>query len=80
MAPILGLLRSMAERGIDRKADLLLRGARPRRTCASKRSCARWRRRCRLPLRAGAVRAADDDDWDGEVGFITDVVRRREET
>ena len=45
MAPILSLLRSMAERGIQRKATFYY-GARAAGTCASKASCGRSRRRC----------------------------------
>ena len=46
MAPILSLLRSMAERGITRKATYYY-GARSRGTSASSPSCGRWPRRCR---------------------------------
>ena len=50
MAPILSLLRSMAERGHRPQGDLLLRRPEPRGTCASRTSCARWRRRCRTSV------------------------------
>ena len=56
MAPILCLLRSLVERGITRKPPTTTaRGT--GRTCASRRSCERSRSGCRVPLRAGAVRA-----------------------
>jgi propane monooxygenase reductase subunit len=78
MAPILALLRSMAERGLRQKATYYY-GARGRRDL------------CFEPeLRAleGALpgfryvpalsEPVDGDGWDGEVGLITDVVRRHE--
>ena len=76
LAPILSLLRSMAERGITRKATFFY-GARTRQDL------------CFEPeLRALEDRLADfryvpalsepgaDAAWDGETGLITDVVRR----
>ena len=74
MAPILALLRSMAERGIDRHDDVLLRCPHPpgpvlrRGVPAARGDAARFR----------YVPALSEDEWDGEVGLITDVVRRHE--
>jgi propane monooxygenase reductase component len=74
MAPILCLLRSMAERGISRKA-VYYYGARRRADL------------CFEPeLRAleqalpdfRYVPALSEDDWEGETGMITDVVARHE--
>src|SRR5499425_481254 len=78
MAPILSLLRSMAERGISRKATYYY-GARGRRDLCFE-----------AELRALETTLPDfryvpalsepgpDDDWDGETGLITDVVQRHE--
>lgn len=74
MAPILSLLRTMAERGIERKATFYY-GARRRhdlcfddelRALAEKLPNFRY-----VP----ALSEAGDDDWDGETGFVTDVLR-----
>jgi len=72
MAPILSLLRSMADRGIDRKATFFY-GARGQRDLCFEEE-----------LRAIAeklpnftyVPALSDEDWAGENGLITDVVKR----
>jgi len=78
MAPILCLLRSLVERGITRKATFYY-GARTRqdlcfeeelRSLAGKLAGFRY-----VPALSEAT---TDDAWDGEVGFITDVVRRHE--
>jgi propane monooxygenase reductase subunit len=72
MAPILSLLRSMAERGIHRKATFFY-GARGQRDLCFEDE-----------LRAIAEKlpnftytpALSHEDWDGENGLITDVVKR----
>jgi propane monooxygenase reductase subunit len=72
MAPILSLLRSMADRGIHRKATFFY-GARGQRDLCFEEE-----------LRAIAenlpnfsyVPALSDEDWAGEHGLITDVVKR----
>ncbi|HTR92403.1 MAG TPA: 2Fe-2S iron-sulfur cluster binding domain-containing protein [Trebonia sp.] len=72
MAPILSLLRSMAERGIDRKATFFY-GARtqPDLCFADElRSIAE-----KLPAFT-YIPALSHEDWDGENGLITDVVKR----
>ena len=76
MAPILSLLRSMEERGIEREATLLLR--RPQRgrpfhleeleALVSELPTSASCRRCR----------SDGDGWAGETGLITDVLDRLE--
>ncbi len=77
MAPILSLLRSMAERGIHRKATFFY-GARGRRDlCFTQelRAIAE-----KLPnfryVPALSEPGPGDGDWDGENGLITDVVKR----
>jgi propane monooxygenase reductase subunit len=76
MAPILSLLRSMAERGIHRKATYYY-GARQRRDlCFDQelRDLADTLPNFRyIPALS---EAAPDDNWDGETGLITDVVKR----
>ena len=72
MAPILSLLRSMAERGIDRKATFFY-GARTQPDLCFEdelRSIAE-----KLPD-FSYVPALSHEDWDGENGLITDVVKR----
>ena len=72
MAPILSLLRSMAERGIHRNATFFY-GARGQRDLCFEEE-----------LRAIAeklpnftfIPALSDEDWEGENGLITDVVKR----
>ena len=77
MAPILCLLRSMAERGIHRKATFFY-GARGRGDLCFEdeiRAIA-----ATLPnfayIPALSHHAPEHGDWDGETGLITDVVKR----
>jgi propane monooxygenase reductase component len=72
MAPILSLLRSMAERGIHRKATFFY-GARGRRDlCFTDEIRALTEK---LPD-FSYVPALSHEEWDGETGLITDVVKR----
>jgi propane monooxygenase reductase subunit len=78
MAPILSVLRSLVDRGITRKATYYY-GARTRRDLcfddelrALEQSLPGFRY---VPALSEPV---EGDGWDGEVGLITDVVRRRE--
>ena len=73
MAPILSLLRSMAERGIDRKATFFY-GARGRRDLCFEEELSAIAEK--LP-NFSYVPALSHEDWDGENGLITDVVKRR---
>jgi propane monooxygenase reductase subunit len=74
MAPILCLLRSMAERGIDRKA-VYYYGARRRGDLCFEDELRALEQA--LP-NFRYVPALSEDDWDFETGLITDVVARRE--
>ncbi|GAA5171276.1 2Fe-2S iron-sulfur cluster binding domain-containing protein [Pseudonocardia eucalypti] len=74
MAPILSLLRSMSERGIDRKATFYY-GARTRADLCFEGELRELERT--LPG-FRYVPALSEDEWDGETGLITDVVRQRE--
>jgi len=84
LAPILCLLRSMAERGIDRKT-VFYYGARTRRDLcfepelrALEQALPNFRYIAALSDPAPADQASSEDGWDGETGLITDVVTRRE--
>ena len=74
MAPILSLLRSMAERGIDRPTTYYY-GARTQRDLCFTDELRGLEQT--LP-RFRFVPALSEDEWDGETGLITDVVRRNE--
>jgi propane monooxygenase reductase subunit len=79
MAPILSLLRSMGERGIHRPATYYY-GAR-RRTDLCFEDELRGLEELLPNFRyvPALSESAPDDSWDGEVGLITDVVRRHED-
>jgi propane monooxygenase reductase subunit len=73
MAPILSLLRSMAERGLRRKATFFY-GART----AADLCFADELRDLEEKLPGFTyIPALSDGDWDGETGLITDVLKRR---
>ena len=77
MAPILSLLRSMAERGIARKATYFY-GARGRRDLCFESELRELERK--LPsfrYLPALSEPSDEDGWDGETGLITDVVKRQ---
>jgi propane monooxygenase reductase component len=79
MAPILCLLRSMAERGIDRKA-VYYYGARRRGDLCFEDELRALEQR--LPnfhyVPALSEPTGAEDEWEGETGLITDVVSRSE--
>ena len=78
MAPILALLRTMAERGIDRKTTFYY-GARRKRDLCFEDELRELESRLPSFRYVPALSEPDDgDDWDGELGLITDVVRRGE--
>ena len=78
MAPILSLLRSMFERGITRRATYYY-GARQRRDlCFEEELRALEDSLPGFRYIPALSEPADDDDWDGEVGLITDVVAQHE--
>ncbi|HEV7652005.1 MAG TPA: 2Fe-2S iron-sulfur cluster binding domain-containing protein [Actinophytocola sp.] len=78
MAPILCLLRTMAERGIDRPATYYYGARRKRDLCFEKELTALADTMPNFRFVPALSEPADDEDWDGEVGLITDVVRRLE--
>jgi len=76
MAPILSLLRSMAERGLTRKATYYY-GARGRRDlCFEDELLALEDTLPGFRYIPALSEVAPDQDWDGETGLITDVVKR----
>jgi propane monooxygenase reductase subunit len=79
MAPILSVLRALAERGSTRKATYYYGARRKRDLCFEKELLALAEV---LPnfhfVPALSEPDADDGEWDGEVGLITDVVKRHE--
>jgi propane monooxygenase reductase subunit len=78
MAPILSLLRSMAERGIERKATFYY-GARGRRDlCFEEELRALEEALPAFRYVPALSEPAEGDGWVGEVGLITDVVQRHE--
>jgi propane monooxygenase reductase subunit len=78
MAPILSLLRSMAEKGIERQATYYY-GARGRKDlCFEEELRALEQRLPGFRYVPALSEPAADDGWDGEIGLITDVVKRHE--
>jgi propane monooxygenase reductase subunit len=75
MAPILALLRSMAERNLDRKATYYY-GARQRRDLCFEKELRALEQELPNFRYIPALSEAADGDWDGETGLITDVVKR----
>ncbi|WP_345638892.1 NADH:ubiquinone reductase (Na(+)-transporting) subunit F [Rugosimonospora acidiphila] len=78
MAPILSLLRSMAERGLRRRATFYY-GARTRRDlCFEDELRALERTLPGFRYVPALSEPAEGDGWTGETGLITDVVKRHE--
>jgi propane monooxygenase reductase component len=76
MAPILSLLRAMAERGIQRKATFFY-GARGSRDLCFEAELRELERKLADFRYIPALSEPDvQDAWDGETGLITDVVKR----
>jgi len=78
MAPILSLLRSMGERGIHRQATYYY-GARRRADLCFEDELRGLEELLPNFRYLPALSETADDGWDGEVGLITDVVRRHED-
>jgi propane monooxygenase reductase subunit len=78
MAPILALLRSMADQGVDRPA-VYYYGARGPKDLFHLSELAELEQRLKNFRFVPALSdVGDDDEWDGERGLITDVVARCE--
>jgi propane monooxygenase reductase subunit len=78
MAPILSLLRSMAERGIDRRAAYYYGARRRRDLCFQDELSALSARLPRFRFVPALSEPDEADEWDGEIGLITDVLLRHE--
>jgi propane monooxygenase reductase component len=78
MAPILSVLRSLAEKGSTRNAAFYY-GARRRQDLCFEDELARLRQLMPGLRFVPALSEPDSEPWDGEVGLITDVVKRHEE-
>jgi propane monooxygenase reductase subunit len=78
MAPILSLLRTMAERGITRKATYYYGARRRRDLCFTDELRALEETLPRFRFVPALSEPTDEDAWDGEVGLVTDVVKRYE--
>ena len=79
MAPILSLLRSMAERGIQRSATFYYGARRRRDLCFEEELRALERSLPGFRYVPALSEPAGEDAWDGEVGLITDVVKEHED-
>jgi propane monooxygenase reductase subunit len=76
LAPILALLRTMAERGIQRKATFFY-GARTKQDLCFEAELRELEEKLpNFQYVPALSEPADGEDWDGETGLITDVVRR----
>jgi propane monooxygenase reductase subunit len=78
LAPLLALLRSMAERGVDRRTTFYY-GARTRQDLCFADELAKLQEQLPgLTYVPALSEPSADDGWEGETGLITDVVARRE--
>ncbi len=77
MAPILSVLRSLAEKGSTRKARYYY-GARTKQDLCFEKELYELEERLPNFTYVPALSEPDGDDWDGEVGLITDVVKKHE--
>jgi propane monooxygenase reductase subunit len=80
MAPILSLLRTMAERGVRRKATYYYGARRRRDLCFTDELRALEDVLPGFRFVPALSEPTEEDAWDGEVGFVTDVVKRYEST
>jgi propane monooxygenase reductase subunit len=78
MAPILSLLRSMAERGLRRRATYYYGARRRRDLCFEDELRGLEQRLPGFRYVPALSEPSAEDGWDGEVGLITDVVKRHE--
>ncbi len=79
MAPILSLLRSMKDRGIDRKATFYYGARTQADLCFVDELRALEESLPGFHYVPALSEPAETDDWGGEVGLITDVVKRHED-
>jgi propane monooxygenase reductase subunit len=77
MAPILSLLRTLAAKDSTRRATFYY-GARRRRDLCFEKELAELETHLPGFRYVPALSEPDEEAWDGEVGFITDVLRRHQ--
>ena len=80
MAPMLGLLRSMAERGVERPVTFYYGARTARDLCFSDELVELGTRLTGFTYVPALSEPTAGDGWTGERGLITEVVRRREPT
>ena len=80
MAPMLGLLRSMAERGVERPVTFYYGARTQRDLCFAEEIAELGTKLTQFTYVPALSEPADGDDWTGETGLITEVVQRREST
>jgi propane monooxygenase reductase subunit len=78
LAPVLGLLRSMAERGVERKATFYYGARSMRDLCFEKELESLTERLPEFRFIPALSELAGDDAWDGHTGLITEVVKANE--
>lgn len=79
MAPVLSLLRALAERGSTRDI-VFYYGARRKRDLCFEGELRELERTLPSFRYVPALSEPDGEEWDGETGFVTDVLKRREES
>ncbi|HEY6746984.1 MAG TPA: 2Fe-2S iron-sulfur cluster binding domain-containing protein [Mycobacteriales bacterium] len=79
MAPVLSLLRALAERGSTRDI-VFYYGARRKRDLCFEDELRELERTLPSFRYVPALSDPDGEDWDGETGFVTDVLKRREDS
>jgi propane monooxygenase reductase subunit len=80
MAPMLGLLRSMAERGVDRPVTFYYGARTERDLCFSDELAELGSRLKEFTYVPALSEPTEGGNWAGETGLITDVVQRHEST
>jgi propane monooxygenase reductase subunit len=80
MAPVLGLLRSMAERDVQRRVTFYYGARTARDLCFSDELAELGARLPSFTYVPALSEPTAGDGWTGETGLITEVVRRREST
>jgi propane monooxygenase reductase component len=78
LAPVLGILRSMAERGVERKATFYYGARAARDLCFEKELTELAEQLPGFRYVPALSEPAEGDDWDGHCGLITDVVSANE--
>jgi propane monooxygenase reductase subunit len=78
MAPMLGLLRSLAERGVTRKVSFYYGARTPRDLCFLTEIAELGAKLTDFTFVPALSEPNEADDWSGETGLITEVLRRRE--